>query len=151
MRVADDVSANTRERAPRQGASASRARLLASCAAARPPRQECPRPGRPPGGKSAVDRGAAKSSTRLTVKKLDGRKVGELEKLEGEIWVCGMNGLAADLRVSEGEAMKRRDPDQLDLFVEHWLGRLRGDVCVRWPECGCGTQSGPHSCEGRER
>src|SRR6266566_9399834 len=22
-------------------------------------------------------------------------------------------------------------------------------TCDRWPECGCGTQSGPHSCEGR--
>lgn len=22
--------------------------------------------------------------------------------------------------------------------------------CTLWPECGCGTQSGPHTCEGRE-
>jgi hypothetical protein len=22
--------------------------------------------------------------------------------------------------------------------------------CDRWPGCGCGTQSGPHTCEGRE-
>jgi DNA modification methylase len=22
--------------------------------------------------------------------------------------------------------------------------------CARWPGCGCGTQSGPHTCEGRE-
>ncbi|SRR5258705_11079638 len=21
-------------------------------------------------------------------------------------------------------------------------------ACSRWPECGCGTQSGPHTCEG---
>jgi hypothetical protein len=24
--------------------------------------------------------------------------------------------------------------------------RLRG-VCPAWPTCGCGTQSGPHTCE----
>lgn len=23
-------------------------------------------------------------------------------------------------------------------------------ACDRWPGCGCGTQSGPHTCEGRE-
>lgn len=23
--------------------------------------------------------------------------------------------------------------------------------CDRWPECGCGTLSGPHTCEGRAK
>src|SRR6266699_7272831 len=23
-------------------------------------------------------------------------------------------------------------------------------MCDRWPACGCGTQSGPHTCEGKE-
>jgi hypothetical protein len=26
-----------------------------------------------------------------------------------------------------------------------------GEICPYWPDCGCGTQSGPHTCEWRAR
>lgn len=35
-------------------------------------------------------------------------------------------------------------------FFTRWERVIKDTViCPHWPQCGCGTQSGPHTCEWR--
>ena len=37
-----------------------------------------------------------------------------------------------------------------ELFAAVERLRRKGKFCPYWPRCGCGTQSGPHTCEWQE-
>jgi len=85
----------------------------------------------------------------------EGKKANSGMAFSWWVWERGYDGPTIIDRISwEAE---RSAPRQVKKFVEagplfDWPpapDRAGPFNCDLWPECGCGTQSGPHACEGR--